>query len=340
MSAPERVKASDAWLYELPRAPQFAHVIRRRLNRIFVDDDYPKVFHRALQRILSKPGKLIRPMLTLFAAEATGRRYNKLALDAAIGIELVHVSSLILDDIVDRSPTRRGIATLHSKYGDDVAFMSAAVLLLRGLEDSQLRGGGRLWRHTQSARSLADMSRIRTLAYESARDLALGQAIEMRGKIASKSDYLRMIELKTATLFRAATAAGALAAGLSARTTERLSAYGTNLGMAFQIHDDLLDLTGSVRSLGKPAGADLHSRKATIVSIELCRALRTSRTRLASQELSALRELASERGVVDAVHELGQRYTRRAVAALRPLPDCPAKLSMLRLAESAALRRS
>jgi geranylgeranyl pyrophosphate synthase len=283
------------------------------------DGSFPQVFNDALATLISARGKLIRPVLTLCASEISGRRYNSLALEAATALEMVHVSSLILDDIIDGSSRRRGVPSLHKQYGNDVAIVSAGLLLLRGL------------------RSVGEVKRMRLIGYEAIMNLLLGQAIEARGDVNTQAQYLRMIRLKTGALFEAATRMGAAANRLAPGVTERLAAYGRNLGIAFQIRDDILDFNGSPQRLGKPVRSDIRASKPTIVLIEVCNVSGLPRERLRSND-SYVRRLAKSNGILAHAGLLAERYAQKAADAIGNLVDTPARQCLLGLARHVTSR--
>jgi len=283
---------------------------------------FPRVFNQAVEEVLNAGGKLIRPVLALCAAEINGRPYNARALDSAVALELVHVSSLILDDIIDESPKRRGIKSLHVKYGNDVAIVSAGMLLLRGLRD------------------VAEVKRTRKIGYDAFLKLVLGQAIEARGNIRSEREYLRMIELKTATLFEAAMLIGSAAGNLGRVKTSKLINYGRAIGIAFQLKDDLLDFIGSENKLGKPIGSDFRNGKPSIVTVRLYKAPGTNRVRLSQRATLQARKSASTEEIIRQVEQLANEYSEHALAAIEDLRDTPAKRCLIELGRSICRRDS
>lgn len=220
------------------------------------EDDPPQTVHRALRYTLLAPSKRIRAVLTLLSAEL-GRRGDR-ALAAAASIEMVHAASLILDDLpcMDDAPLRRGRPACHRQFGEAVAILAAFGLL-----------------------SLAFGHLARAYDPPLAQALAalLADAIGSRGLIGGQADDLaptegaitfetleRIHRLKTGALFGAASTAGALAAEVRPEQIAALTAYAKNLGLAFQINDDVLDVEGLPAETGKATRRDL--KKTTFVS--------------------------------------------------------------------------
>ena len=194
----------------------------------------------AAARVLA-PGKLFRPRMTLGVAAALGMSDPDAALRAAAAIELLHMSSLIHDDLMDESPTRRGVPSIHVVASPATAIAVGNLLLARAAGVAAELG-------PQSAR---------TFAY-ALEQLWEGQLMEPElASSTSAESHLRYIALKTAALMEAATAMGALSQGAGAEQTADLARFGHAVGMAFQVADDLLDHIGDPDALGKAVGADL-----------------------------------------------------------------------------------
>lgn len=198
-------------------------------------------------REMAAGGKRLRPLLVLATAYAGGTRPctppADRAVRAAVVVELLHLASLVHDDIMDEADTRHGVASVNSRVGTIHAILAGDYLLARGLAD-----GSGLGREEG------------VLAARTFTRLCEGQAQESAALFdpaRTEDAYLSAIYGKTAALFQAACGLGAMAAGLPAGATRALEEYGRQLGMAFQLVDDLLDLTGDSASLGKPAGHDI-----------------------------------------------------------------------------------
>ena len=216
----------------------------------------------AMRYSLFAGGKRLRPILLTAAADAVGVD-GRSFLHAASALEMIHTYSLIHDDLpaMDDDDYRRGRLTNHKVFGDGMAVLAGDGLLTLAFETLLSQPGipmdvlGRVTREIAEAAGPAGM--------------VGGQAIDLgaEGMLLSSEDLALMHRLKTGALFRASIRSGALLAGGSAEEVESLTDYAENFGLAFQITDDILDVTGNDAVLGKPVGSDEKNRKATYVSL-------------------------------------------------------------------------
>ncbi len=206
-------------------------------------------------------GKRVRPFLTIVACEAVGGK-GRHALPAAASVELLHTFTLVHDDIMDKDLERRGKPTVHSLWGDDLAILvgdalySASFKAMAGLHDKGVEPKVVL-------EALMDLM----LANE---EVNVGQMMDMLfegAESVSERDYLSMIQKKTGALIEASVVIGATVGGAKKRQLDALRVYGMNCGLAFQIKDDVLDLTADRRDFGKPIGSDIRSGKKTLIVI-------------------------------------------------------------------------
>jgi len=257
-------------------------------------------------------GKRLRPILTLLAARLGGRRPEG-AVQAAAMVELLHVASLLHDDVIDRASLRRGRPTVNARWGNDVAILMADYLLSRafGLALKSLRPPlvGILCT-TAAAMSEGEMFQI-----------------EKRHQLLSEDDYLFVIRCKTAELFSACARLGASLAGLDEEALEALGRYGLEFGCAFQITDDVLDLTADPKRLGKEIGTDIACGKQTLPFI---RALQKANPTDREFLLAALNDGRPPAEVVRCVNKYGgieyalekaRGFAQSARARLERLPE-------------------
>jgi geranylgeranyl pyrophosphate synthase len=206
---------------------------------------------------LAAGGKRIRPRLALASAAACADgSVPDPAIDAALAVELLHLASLYHDDVVDGATHRRGLPAVHEEWDVGRAIVGGDLLIARA---SRLAG------RVGPAGSAAFASAFA--------DLCEGQLFEMITQYdptRSEAAYFASIAGKTAALFRVACELGAIGAGADAEVVRALGAFGTNLGLAFQVVDDLLDVTGSSKELGKPVGNDLRQGVYTLPVILAC----------------------------------------------------------------------
>jgi geranylgeranyl diphosphate synthase type II len=246
------------------RLHAYAERVERRLPTLVPPPAMrPERVHAAMHYALTSPGKRLRPILALAAAEMFGRA-DDLVLDVACAVELVHACSLVLDDLpmMDDAALRRGRPTVHREFGEATAVLAAYGLFNRAyalVVESALRM--RLRRY-----STEDL--IHHLAAAIGTDgLIGGQALDLE----SRADQLDLEQLeyihshKTGALFIAAAELGAMAADARRRDLEAVTRYAKNLGLAFQITDDLLDVTATTEETGKDSDQD--SAKVTFVKL-------------------------------------------------------------------------
>jgi geranylgeranyl diphosphate synthase type II len=265
----------------------------------------PPVISDAIQYSLKVGGKRLRPILTLAAAEAAGTRSDPvlppedaraLALPAACAVELIHTYSLVHDDLpaMDNDVLRRGQPTLHVQYGDGLAILAGDGLLTEafGLLSREPRDpDGRLApRKLRAIARLADAAGVSGMVGGQALDLQLtGQTGPHATAAPSRDlDILRdMHARKTGALIRAAAVLGGIMVGSDEQVTAALDAYASDLGLAFQIVDDVLDVAGETATLGKTAGKDAATGKLTYPSlVGLDESRRLAREAIARAEIT------------------------------------------------------
>ncbi|KIG12177.1 Octaprenyl diphosphate synthase [Enhygromyxa salina] len=275
-----------------------------------------EVLTRATAYLRSQGGKRVRPLITLAAAEACGGDARRV-LSLAAAIEWLHQGTLVLDDIVDAASLRRGHAALHTATSDVFATGIAVFVFTRVLRCSQGMHPD-IRRHViNTATALADGER---LELEHTGDPSL-----------SLTRYYEIIEAKTARLFGCAAALGALGVEAPAVQVKALVRFGRELGLAFQIIDDLLDYLGDAAALGKRPGTDLRAGKMTLPTIVLRERLQgDERQRLADalgreHELEWVQAKLAQHDVAQHCHARVRSHSGRAQQALQALPPGPAR---------------
>ncbi|MFC6787527.1 polyprenyl synthetase family protein [Halobaculum halobium] len=190
-----------------------------------------------IEHVALAGGKRVRPTVTLLACEAAGGDPED-AVDFAVGVELVHNASLVIDDIIDRSDVRRGTPSAWSAFGYGPAIVASDGMLGEAF-----------------ALFSADEQAMQVVA-EAMVELGEGEATELVAKPSNEEEYMTLARRKTGALFRAAAELGAVAAGADGFTIEAFGEYAERVGVAFQIRDDVLDATADADDLGKPTGVD------------------------------------------------------------------------------------
>lgn len=281
----------------------------------------PKEVYGMLGEFIASGGKRIRPVLVLASASACGGKEEE-ALPFAVAIELFHNFTLIHDDIEDSSPMRRGKPTIHMEYGVPIAINSGDALysvvwssLVKRLEAEKLKGGGMIM--TEAFRRVAE-----------------GQGIELNwykeGRFGiSEGEYLRMAGGKTAALIGASCELGAYSAGATREEQAALKEFGEKIGLAFQIKDDVLNLTADPAKYRKKIGEDIDEGKRSLITIHLIanapadvrkRAIGILGKKKKSQkDIYCVIALAKEHGSIDYALGYAERLVKEAKASLRAL---------------------
>lgn len=263
--------------------------------------------------ISSRRGKQLRPMLVLLSA-ALSRQITDKTMDTAIAMELLHTASLVHDDVVDCSPMRRGQASVQDRWTNKIAVLTGDYLLSRVICQ------------TAKIRNYPILQIVSDLGA----GLANGELLQLHHNQSmwlTREQYYHVIEQKTAILFRACTEAGAISAGATYRAVTAMRHYGLNLGICFQIQDDILDWEPT-SELGKPAMADIRDGKATlplIIALERAdrqeadeiRALCESDAIHDAHNLELLSDFILRYNGIGAARKVADEYCQQAIEALQ-----------------------
>ena len=253
---------------------------------------YPETLWEAMAYSLLAPGKRLRPLLCLAACEAESGAETD-AMPFACALEMIHAYSLIHDDLpaLDNDDLRRGRPTNHIVYGEALAVLAGDGLLNLAYETM----AAFCCEDAAQAAKRADAMRI-IAASAGAHGMVGGQTVDVlnENNVVDEATLRYIHENKTGRLFRAALSAGAAAAGADAVRIARYDALGAALGFAFQIQDDILDVTSTEAALGKPVGSDARNRKNTAVTLFGMDAARAQYAALCEEVNTAARELAGE----------------------------------------------
>jgi heptaprenyl diphosphate synthase len=283
--------------------------------------------------LIEAGGKRFRPLLTLLAAElGSGRNADVVA--AAAGVELTHVASLCHDDVMDEAVVRRGAPSANAKYGNSTAILVGDMLF--GTASSIIADLG-----AEAVKIQADTF-VRLCAGQIRDDRPSPEGADR------VNYYLQVLADKTGVLIATAARYGAMFSGCEAATIEIMREYGERLGMAFQLADDLIDVSSDAESLGKTPGTDLREGKATLPVLYAlasddpadARLQQLLRTDLGSDE-DALAEalgLLRDNPAMDRAREHTSAVARSAQDVLDPLPDSEAKTALRALATSVVTR--
>jgi len=230
------------------------------INKQIAEKQYPvqpNELYEPISYIMSLGGKRMRPVLLLKACELFDDHILK-ALDPAVAIELFHNFTLMHDDIMDNAPLRRGKQTVHSKWNENVAILSGDVMLVKAYELMMRVDDGIL-------------RQVMQIFNETATGVCEGQQTDMNFESmmdVGVADYIEMIRLKTAVFLGGSLKIGALIGGAGQEDASALYAFGENLGIAFQLQDDILDVYGDPEKFGKLVGGDIIANKKTFLLIK------------------------------------------------------------------------
>jgi geranylgeranyl diphosphate synthase type II len=231
-------------------------IISDKINSIHFTSE-PIELYKPISYIFKTGGKRIRPAITLLGCNLFSEDVEP-AVNPAIALEIFHNFSLVHDDIMDKANVRRGKQTIHSKWNDNVAILSGDAMCIKAYDyicDSDPRY----------------LKKVMVEFNNAAIKVCEGQQFDMNfetRQIVSEAEYLKMIELKTSVLLAACLKIGAITGGATDKDADFLYDFGLNLGMAFQLQDDLLDVFGDEQMLGKEIGKDIISNKKTFLLIK------------------------------------------------------------------------
>lgn len=289
-----------------------------------------------LEHVLAAPGKRVRPAITLLASRLWGEMGNELAITMATAVELLHIATLVHDDTVDRADVRRGRATASSLWGDRVAVLLGDYLF------------------AASARFVCDTGNIRVVRRfaETIMELSKGELTEVLAPgqpVPSRHDYEERIYNKTASLFSTAAESGAVLAGGPEEASRDLRDFGYNVGMAYQVMDDVLDFSSTADDLGKPACNDLRQGVLTLPSIVFLeryphdnplRHLFSASADDADLYIQRAAKQIRSCGILEECARVADAFVEHARSALRSLPNSEARTSLMLLAKFAGSRNN
>lgn len=285
--------------------------------RAICRDKQPAGLYEPITYVLEAGGKRLRPLLTLIAAEMYGTKWQKV-LPAALAIEVFHNFTLMHDDVMDKAPIRRGKPTVHVRWNTNTAILSGDQMLIEA--------------YKQLAQLPADkLPRVLQMFNEMATGICEGQQYDVDFETATKvtiDDYIHMIRLKTSVLLATALKTGAYMADAPEEEQELLYDYGINIGLAFQLQDDILDVYGNPATFGKAVGGDIIENKKTYMYLtalqqaddatlqELQRWFDNKEEHQPQEKIEAVRAIYTQLGIKEICEEVMRKYTEQAFAIL------------------------
>jgi len=306
----------------------------------FIDKEKPKSLYEPLKYILSGGGKRIRPMILILSCEAFGGKFDD-ALDAAIAIEILHNFTLVHDDIMDKADTRRGRYTIHKKWDVDIAILAGDELV--GLAYKSLL-------KTKSDR-IGDIANAFT---EGIIEVCEGQSFDKEFELRKDvklSEYIMMIGKKTSKLLETCAVIGTLIGNGTEEHLSTMRMFAENIGLAFQIQDDLLDIIADEKKFGKKIGGDLREGKKTFLLLKALEVVKdgNNREKLDSviinkgvkteEDIKDIKKIYEDYGIINFAQKEVESYTQKANEYLERIKESDAK-EMLRWFSQMLLSRS
>ena len=310
---------------------QYIDLIQEELRLLEIPES-PVNLYSPIGYFLNLKGKKIRPILTLLSTELFGKNIDQ-AKHAALAIEIFHNFTLIHDDIMDEAPIRRGQPTVHEKWNANIAILSGDVLMIKAYEQLALC----------PSTVLPDLI---TIFNKTAVEVCEGQQMDMdfeTRELVKQEEYIQMIKLKTSVLLGCALEMGAILAHASQKNKSEIYQFGVNIGIAFQIQDDILDLYGTGEKVGKQVGGDILANKNTLLSIlagihaneeqakELKRLKSEKNTNL---KINSTKSIFDELEVKSKCHQIMQDYHQKALNHFNAIQTENKTSSLLDLTEA------
>lgn len=298
-----------------------------------VSSDLP-LLNESAQHLLKAGGKRLRPVFVLLGGKFGNYDLERIKYVAS-ALELIHMASLVHDDVIDDADTRRGQQTVKAKWDNRIAMFTGdyingkALVVASQLEDARI--------HQILSGAIVQM--------------CIGEMEQIRDFFNTEQSirkYLLRIRRKTALLIAISCQLGAIAAGAPADIANALYRYGYRVGMAFQITDDLLDVCGTEKKIGKPPGSDLRQGNVTLPVLyalqesglrdQLLSEIERIRASEGTADSSAAVKLVRSSGGIEASEKLADRYTAQALRVLERLPNTPARRNLAEIAKFVAHR--
>ncbi|WP_341831253.1 polyprenyl synthetase family protein [Sphingobacterium thalpophilum] len=280
----------------------------------------PSNLYDPIRYILTLGGKRVRPVLTLMAAELFGMQEMEEIIPAAKAVEFFHNFSLIHDDLMDKAPLRRGKTTVHEKWDANIAILSGDGLLVKAYEEIS---------KCNPIYLPATLKILSKVAMEVCEGQQLDMDYESRDSL-TMPEYLEMIRLKTSVLLGGALQLGAILSGADEQQQQLIYDFGENVGLAFQLQDDILDAYGDPDTFGKIVGGDIMINKKTFLLVKLMavisdddkpvlQALLNATIETAPSKVADMLALYDKYAIKTAADELKDIYTQRAFEKMKAL---------------------
>ena len=300
----------------------------------------PYGLYEPIEYTLAAGGKRVRPQLAMIASQLFGGKDEEV-LPAALALEVFHNFTLLHDDVMDKADVRRGRPTVHIKWNENTAILSGDQMLIEAYK-------------LLSGVPADKLPRVLQLFNKMATEICEGQQYDVDFETQEQvtiDEYLKMIRLKTSVLLANALQTGAYIAGADEQAQETLYQFGINIGLAFQIQDDILDVWGDPKTFGKAVGGDICCNKKTFVFLEAMRrgGKRREGERLEewysqvlednTTKIASVKEIFEQLDVRTACEKVVEEYTQKALALLNQLPQNAATEQLRQLANKLNTRK-
>ena len=301
----------------------------------------PYGLYEPIEYTLAAGGKRVRPQLAMIASQLFGGKDEEV-LPAALALEVFHNFTLLHDDVMDKADVRRGRPTVHVKWNENTAILSGDQMLIEAYK-------------LLSSVPADKLPKVMQLFNKMATEICEGQQYDVdfeSQKHVTIDEYLKMIRLKTSVLLANALQTGAYIAGADEQAQEALYQFGINIGLAFQIQDDILDVWGNPETFGKAVGGDISCNKKTFVYLEAMRRLGDEAKGNELQQwysqvledntekIAAVKEIFEQLGVRAVCEKVVEDYTQKALDILDKLPQNQATEQLRKLADKLNNRNS
>ncbi len=317
---------------------EMAEKVNRLVEKVIDLEGEPALLYKAARHIIDAGGKRLRPSIVLKSCRLVGGREED-AIPTAAALELLHTFTLIHDDIMDEDEKRRGIPTVHVKWGVPIAIVAGDLLFAKVYQTITKYTDAH---HTSSERILQALREISEGTISLCEGQTLDVTFEQRETV-SEDEYFKMIRAKTATLFEVSARCGAIIGGANKNQVQNLGRYGRYAGVAFQLIDDVLGLTADEKVLGKPVGSDIREGKRTLIIVHALRhALRDQQRKIletlgersaSSEKIQETIDLVSSLGSISYAEEKAKDYIEKSKMALSGFPATEDREDLISLAD-------
>ena len=307
--------------------------VENELNRT-IEAEHP-VLREASQQLLRAGGKRLRPIFALLSAKFGNYDFNQIKR-VAVSLELIHMASLVHDDVIDESELRRGKPTVKAQWDNRIAMYTGDYIFARSIEYL----------------TTLDNPRVHRILSYTIIELSIGEIEQIKDKYnldQNLRNYLRRIERKTALLISSSCQIGAIASNVSERVENALYLYGYYIGMSYQIIDDILDFTSTEQQLGKPAGGDLLQGNLTLPVLYAMENQTFSKRlaelfqepeKITQEKIEPFIKDIKDSDAIERSYELSDRFLNKAFKSLELLPNIKEKQTLRDIATYIGKRKS